>query len=171
MTARFGAGVVDSVEMSDVESRLAAPTDSRGRVVSIFVGAVLLPSIALSVLSFNAVPKHAENLKISLKAQAQKMLYYVEQDLETAARARALEAARAVGTEALLEGRPRVVRAALREGRPRGPPLRLAASRGLVPGGRRGVERPGQRRRGGAARRPGRLRPAGHGGGRRTRCP
>jgi len=101
--------------MSDVESRLAAPTDSRGRVVSIFVGAVLLPSIALSVLSFNAVPKHAENLKLSLQAQAQKMLYYVEQDLETAARARALEAARVVGTETLLEGRPRVVRAVLKE--------------------------------------------------------
>ena len=101
--------------MSDVESRLATPTDSRGRVVSIFVGAVLLPSIALSVLSFNAVPKHAENLKISLKAQAEKMLSYVEQDLETAARARALEAARAVDTDILLEGRPRVVRAALRK--------------------------------------------------------
>ncbi len=62
--------------MSDIERRLAAPSDSRGRVVSIFVGAVLLPSIALSVLSFNAVPKHAENLKISLKRQAEKVLYY-----------------------------------------------------------------------------------------------
>ncbi len=101
--------------MSDIERRLAAPTDSRGRVVSLFVGAVLLPSIALSVLSFNAVPKHAENLKISLKRQAEKMLAYVEQDLETAARARALEAARAVGPERLLEGRPRVIRAALRK--------------------------------------------------------
>jgi signal transduction histidine kinase len=99
--------------MSDIERRLAAPTDSRGRVVSLFVGAVLLPSIALSVLSFNAVPKHAENLKISLKRQAEKMLAYVEQDLETAARARALEAARAVGPDLLLEGRPRVIRAAL----------------------------------------------------------
>ncbi len=101
--------------MSDIEKRLATPTDSRGRVVSIFVGAVLLPSIALSVLSFNAVPKQAENLKISLKAQAEKMLYYVEQDLEMAARARALEAARVVGTEVLLEGRPKLVRAALRD--------------------------------------------------------
>jgi signal transduction histidine kinase len=102
--------------MSDIEKRLAAPGDSRGRVVSIFVGAVLLPSIALSVLSFNAVPKHAENLKISLKRQAEKMLYYVEQDLETAARARALEAARVVGPELLLDGRPKMVRAALRKG-------------------------------------------------------
>jgi len=99
--------------MADIESRLAAPADSRGRIVSIFVGAVLLPSVALSVLSFNSIPKHAENLKISLKRQADKILYYVEQDLETAARARALEAARAVGMEPLLEGRPKVIRAAL----------------------------------------------------------
>jgi signal transduction histidine kinase len=101
--------------MSDIERRLAAPTDSRGRVVSIFVGAVLLPSIALSVLSFNAVPKHAENLKISLLRQAEKMLKFVEQDLETTARARALEAARAVGPDRLLEGRPKVIQAALRD--------------------------------------------------------
>jgi len=101
--------------MGDIESRLASPADSRGRIVAIFVGAVLLPSIALSVLSFNAIPKHAENLKISLKRQADKVLYYVEQDLETAAKARALEAARAVGMEPLLEGRPKVIRAALRE--------------------------------------------------------
>lgn len=106
--------MVDSGEMSDIEKRLAS-TDSRGRVVSIFVGAVLLPSIALSVLSFNSVPKAAENLKISLKEQAGKILYYVEQDLETTARARALEAARVVGTDVLLEGRPKMVRAALRD--------------------------------------------------------
>jgi signal transduction histidine kinase len=101
--------------MSEIEQRLAAPSDSRGRVVSIFVGAVLLPSIALSVLSFNAVPKHAENLKISLLRQAEKVLKYVEMDLETAARARALEAARVVGPERLLEGRPKVIQAALRD--------------------------------------------------------
>jgi signal transduction histidine kinase len=99
--------------MTDIESRLAPPADSRGRIVAIFVGAVLLPSVALSVLSFNAIPKHAENLKISLKRQADKVLYFVEQDLETAARARALEAARAVGMDPLLDARPRVIRAAL----------------------------------------------------------
>jgi signal transduction histidine kinase len=100
--------------MADIESRLAAPADSRGRIVSIFVGAVLLPSIALSVLSFNAVPKHAENFKLSLKRGADKVLADVEQNLETAARARALKAARAVGTDLLLEGRPRAIRAALK---------------------------------------------------------
>jgi signal transduction histidine kinase len=99
--------------MAAIESRLAAPSDSRGRVVSIFVGAVLLPSIALSVLSFNAVPKHAENLKINLLRQAEQVLYYVEQDLEKTARARALKAARAVDEQVLLEGRPKAIRAAL----------------------------------------------------------
>ena len=81
--------------------------------MSIFVGAVLLPSIALSVLSFNAVPKQAENLKLSLLRQAEQLLYYVEEDLEQATRRRALEAARAVDPELLLEGRQEAVREAL----------------------------------------------------------
>jgi signal transduction histidine kinase len=101
--------------MADIQRRLAAVSDSRGKIVSIFVGAVLLPSIALSVVSFNAIPKHAENLKLSLLRQADQLLYYVEQDLEKAARKNALRAARAVGPERLLEGRPRQIRAALRE--------------------------------------------------------
>ena len=99
--------------MPDLDTRLAAPSDARGRLISIFVGAVLLPSIALSVLSFHAVPKHKESLKIGLVKQAEKILQYIEKDLETTARARALEAARAVGTERLLEGRPEVIRVAL----------------------------------------------------------
>src|SRR3990172_9912817 len=103
--------------MSDIDSRRAAPSDARGRVVVILAGAVLLPSIALSFLSFNAVPKRAETLKINLRRQAEKVLYYVEKDLETTARARALEAARAVGTEALLEGRAGGGRGGLREER------------------------------------------------------
>lgn len=100
--------------MADIESRLAAPADSRARIVSIFVGAVLVPSIALSFLSFTAVPKQAESLKLSLKRRADKVLAGVEQDLETAARARGLDAARAVGTELLLDGRPKAIRAALK---------------------------------------------------------
>jgi signal transduction histidine kinase len=99
--------------MPELERRLSAPTDPRGRLISIFVGAVLLPSVALSALSFNAVPKFAENLKIGLYKDAEKLLGYVEKDLEMTARKRALEAARAVGTERLLEGRPQVIRAAL----------------------------------------------------------
>jgi signal transduction histidine kinase len=101
--------------MADISRRLAAVSDSRGRIVSIFVGAVLLPSIALSVLSFNAVPKQAENLKLSLLRQAEQLLYFVEEDLEQATRRRALEAARAVDPELLLEGRPEAVRRALSE--------------------------------------------------------
>ena len=99
--------------MADISKRLAAVSDSRGRIVSIFVGAVLLPSIALSVVSFNAVPKQAENLKLSLLRQAEQLLYYVEEDLEQATRKKALEAARAVDPEVLLEGRPDAVRKAL----------------------------------------------------------
>jgi signal transduction histidine kinase len=99
--------------MGDIHRRLAAVSDTRGRIVAIFVGAVLLPSIALSVLSFNAVPKHAENLKISLLKQSEQLLSFVEQDLETATRRKALEAARAVGPELMLEGRPAQVAAAL----------------------------------------------------------
>ncbi|HYN02248.1 MAG TPA: HAMP domain-containing sensor histidine kinase [Vicinamibacteria bacterium] len=99
--------------MGDIHRRLAAVSDTRGRIVAIFVGAVLLPSIALSVLSFNAVPKHAENLKVSLLKQSEQLLSFVEQDLETATRRKALEAARAVGPELMLEGRPAQVAAAL----------------------------------------------------------
>jgi signal transduction histidine kinase len=99
--------------MTDIQRRLAGVSDSRGRIVWIFVGAVLLPSVALSVLSFNAVPKQAENLKISLLKQAEQLLYYAEQDLEQSTRKRALEAARAVGPERLLEGRRAEVEAAL----------------------------------------------------------
>jgi signal transduction histidine kinase len=100
--------------MADIESRLAGPADSRARIVSIFVGAVLLPSVALSILSFRAVPKQAESLKLSLKRGADQVLAKVEQDLETAARAQALKAARAVGADLLLDGRPRAIRAALK---------------------------------------------------------
>jgi signal transduction histidine kinase len=101
--------------MTGIQNRLAAAPDSRGRIVSIFVGAVLLPSVALSVLSFNAIPKHAESLKLSLLRHAEQLLYYAEQDLEKAARTKALEAARALGPERLLEGRPREIQLALRE--------------------------------------------------------
>jgi signal transduction histidine kinase len=99
--------------MSRTVERVSAPTDPRGRIVSIFVGAVLLPTIALSVLTFNSVPKHAENLKAGMLKQASRILYYVEKDLEMAARAHALEAARAVGLERLLEARPSEIRKAL----------------------------------------------------------
>jgi len=101
--------------MSEIHRLVAKPHDPKGRLISIFAGAVLLPSLALSVMSFYSVPRQAEALKINLYKRAEKTLWYVEKDLETSARNKALEAARAVGTERLLEGRPEVVDAALRE--------------------------------------------------------
>jgi signal transduction histidine kinase len=98
--------------MKEIQNRLAAVPDSRGRIVSIFVGAVLLPSVALSVLSFNAIPKHVESLKLNLMRGGEQLLYYAEQDLEKSARAKALEAARARGPARQLEGRPREIQAA-----------------------------------------------------------
>jgi signal transduction histidine kinase len=95
--------------------RVSAPSDPRGRIVSIFVGAVLLPSVALSVLTFNSVPKHAENLREGMLKRARQILYYIEKDLEIAARGHALEAARAVGIESFVEGRPGEVRRALQK--------------------------------------------------------
>jgi signal transduction histidine kinase len=99
--------------MSSVDRAVAVPSDPKARIVSIFVGAVLLPSIALSVLSFFAVPKLAENTKTSLLKRADHLLSYVEMDLEAKARSKALDVAREVGPEALLDGRPAVVRVAL----------------------------------------------------------
>jgi hypothetical protein len=129
--------------MTDVQKRLAA-SDTRGRIISIFLGAVLLPSVALSVLSFNAVPKHAENMRMSLLRQADQLLAYAEQDLEKSARRKALEAARAVGPERLLEGRPSEVRKALRAA---GPPSRGPARRSTAAGRPAGAgSSPGSRR-------------------------
>ena len=108
--------MVQSVEqMGSSLRKVSAPSDPKGRIVSIFVGAVLLPSIALSVVTFNSVPKYAESLRNELMKHAEKVLFYVEKDLEKTARARALEAARIVGTERLLSGRQAEIRKALDE--------------------------------------------------------
>jgi signal transduction histidine kinase len=102
--------------MSSPLKMVSAPQDAKGRLISIFVGAVLLPSVALSVVSFAAIPKQAEATKIALYKRAEKVLHYVEEDLKRAARSRALEAARVVGVERLLEGRQQAIQAALRHG-------------------------------------------------------
>jgi signal transduction histidine kinase len=99
--------------MADPLRMLSAPTKPKGRLISIFAGAVLLPSVALSVLSFYAVPKQAEAMQIQMVRQAERALKYVEADLDNAARTKALEAARSVGTELLLEGRSDAIQAAL----------------------------------------------------------
>jgi len=93
----------------------AHPHDAKGRIISIFVGAVLLPSLALSYVSIALVPKLANQTRMSEIKRAERALYYVEKDLQHAAEKKALEAAQMVGTDRLLDGRPAVIRAALRE--------------------------------------------------------
>ena len=93
----------------------AHPHDAKGRIISIFVGAVLLPSLALSYVSIALVPKLANQTRMSEIKRAERALYYVEKDLQHAAEKKALEAAQVVGTDRLLDGRPEVIRTALRE--------------------------------------------------------
>jgi len=81
-------------------------------VVSIFAGAVLLPSIALSVVSVYSVPRQAEAMKITMFKRAEGDLAHIEKELQTLSRERALEVAREVGLERLLEGRPEAIREA-----------------------------------------------------------
>jgi len=124
------------VTMSDPLRKLTAPSDPKARVVSIFVGAVLVPSIALSFFSFDAVPKHAENLKITLRKQADFVLIGIENQLEMMARTRALTAARSVGAERLLDGHGLAIRNSLvRTGIGDGvfESLRLEASSPVIP--------------------------------------
>jgi signal transduction histidine kinase len=96
-----------------IRRRLAAPHDPRGRLISIFVGAVLLPSLALSYVSVNFVPRLAQGTRLHEQKRAERIVYYLGKDLQQTAQAGALEAARAVGTEKLLDGRPEEIAAAL----------------------------------------------------------
>jgi len=96
-------------------SAVSAPHDGKGRLISIFVGAVLLPSLALSYVSIEFVPALAEGRKALAYENAGRTLYYIEKDLVMSAQAQALEAARAVGAERLLDGRPDVITPALRD--------------------------------------------------------
>jgi len=99
--------------MSDPLRRLVTPSDPKGRIVWIFVGAVLIPSIALSFFSISSVPEQAENFKNLLETQAGSLLHNIENELEMMARTRALTAARKVGHDKLFEGHDSVVRARL----------------------------------------------------------
>ncbi len=92
---------------------MSAPDDPKGRLISIFVGAVLLPSLALSYVSVRFARELAETRIQSDRKRAEKTLYYIERDLAQSAHAKAVEAARAVGTEVLLDGRIDTVREAL----------------------------------------------------------
>ena len=89
--------------MSDPSTRVTAPHDPKGRLISIFVGAVLLPSLALSYVSVEFVPQLAKANKEMGFKRAANTLADIEKDLARAAQAKALEAAQAVGWERLLE--------------------------------------------------------------------
>ena len=101
--------------MADPRKMLAAPDDPKGRLVAIFVGAVLLPSLALSYVSVDFVGKLATGRVASELKKAERTLYYIEKDLTQSAHTKALEAARLIGVDKLLEGRPEVIGTALRE--------------------------------------------------------
>jgi signal transduction histidine kinase len=96
-------------------SRASAPEDPKHRLISLFVGAVLLPSLALSYVAFDFVQRLAHERKKSEIKRAENMLYWVEKELKATAAARARDAGRVVGSERLVDGRKEVIQAALRE--------------------------------------------------------
>jgi signal transduction histidine kinase len=101
--------------MADPMKLVSAPEDPKGRLIAIFVGAVLLPSLALSYVAIDFVHKKARTDKSQRLQQAETHLDYIESGLQNAAAAKAREAARALGFERLLEGRPDVINALLAE--------------------------------------------------------
>ena len=101
--------------MADVKRLVSAPDEPKGRLISIFVGAVLLPSLALSYVAMDFVHKLASAQKATKIKNATGILYYIEKELAHTAQNRALEAAQALDPEVLLEGRPAVIDAALRK--------------------------------------------------------
>jgi signal transduction histidine kinase len=107
--------MVRSSAVADPTHDVSAPQDGKGRLISIFVGAVLLPSLALSYVSIEFVPELAMGRKASWYKDAERTLYYVEKDLGERAQEQALEAARVVGSDRLLDGRPEVIVPSLKE--------------------------------------------------------
>jgi signal transduction histidine kinase len=91
-----------------------APDDPKHRLISLFLGAVLLPSLALSYVAFDFVQKLAKERKKSEVKNAENTLYWVEKELKLTAQARAKDAGRVVGSEGLVDGRKEVIQAALR---------------------------------------------------------
>jgi len=98
---------------SDLRRLVSMPDDPKGRLIAIFVGAVLLPSLALSYVSVRFVKELAQKKEATEIKRAERTLYYIEKDLVENAHKKALEAARMLGAEALLDGRPEVIKTAL----------------------------------------------------------
>src|SRR5438093_1289548 len=101
--------------MADVQKLVSAPDETKGRLVSIFVGAVLLPSLALSYVAMHFVHQLASARKASEIKYATGLLYIIEKELGQTAQSKALEAAHMLEPEVLLEGRPAEIDAALRK--------------------------------------------------------
>ena len=101
--------------MADVKKLVSPADEPKGRIISIFVGAVLLPSLALSWVAMDFVHKLASARKAIAIMQAPGILYYIEKELTQTAQNKAVEAARTLEPEVLLEGRPAVIDAALRK--------------------------------------------------------
>jgi signal transduction histidine kinase len=101
--------------VTDPMREVSAPEDGKGRLISIFVGAVLLPSLALSYVSIDFVPELAKGRAAFRKEQAKRTLYYVEKDLGQSAQTQAVEAARTLGADLLLDGRVETIAPALKE--------------------------------------------------------
>ena len=62
--------------MSDGSPTVAAPDDPKGRLISIFVGAVLLPSLALSYVSIEFVPELAKETQEDARSSAPETTLY-----------------------------------------------------------------------------------------------
>jgi signal transduction histidine kinase len=107
--------MVRSSSVADPTLEVSAPPDGKGRLISIFVGAVLLPSLALSYVAIDFVPEMAKGREVLRQRDAERTLYLIEKDLGQNAQAQALEAARAVGAERLLDGRLEAIVPALKE--------------------------------------------------------
>jgi len=101
--------------MADVKKLVSPADEPKGRIISIFVGAVLLPSLALSWVAMDFVHKLASARKAIAIMQAPGILYYIEKELTQTAQNKAVEAARTLEPEVLLEGRPAVIDAGLRK--------------------------------------------------------
>ena len=107
--------MVLSGAMSDAARKDYTQDDPKHRLISIFVGAVLLPSLALSYVAIDFVQRLATARKDIAVKRAEDKLYYIEKQLSSTAQTRAKEAARVVGIERLVDGRAEVIRGALME--------------------------------------------------------
>jgi signal transduction histidine kinase len=90
--------------------RMFASREARGGLVVLLAGAVLLPTLSLSVLSVRFITRPAEAERANLLHEADGLRWYLEQQLDQAMRLKALEAARVVGATALAAEDPEQLR-------------------------------------------------------------